>query len=100
MLILNPRLPEEVSSLEATVRYRHHILDLRITQEMLCVSSRLVTANPIAVAYRGQSREIGPGQTLTFRLIPEIKPDRPQREREQERAREERASEEREGESA
>ncbi len=93
-LILNPRLPEEVTALEASLRYRRQILDLRITQDELRVSSRMVTASPIAVAYRGQSREISPGQTHVFKLIPEIKPDRPQRAREQERARDERASQE------
>jgi alpha,alpha-trehalase len=88
MLSLNPRLPDEVAALEATIRYRAHILDIRVTQDRLTVASRMVTAPPIAVAYRGQSREIAPGQTIHFRLIPEIKPDRPERERELERVRE------------
>jgi alpha,alpha-trehalase len=88
VLFLNPRLPDEVGALEATVRYREHILDLHVTQDCLTVASRMVTAAPITVSYRGQSREISPGQKIAFRLIPEIKPDRAEREREQERARE------------
>jgi len=84
-LIFNPRLPEEVVRLKSTVRFRRQILDFEITQEELKVSSRSMTAYPVTIAYRGQSREISPGQTYLFRLIPEIKPDRPQREREQER---------------
>lgn len=84
-LMLNPRLPEEVTRLEATVRYRRQTLDLEITQEHLTVSSRVMTGHPITVAYRGHTREISPGQCFTFRLIPEIKPDRGEREREQQR---------------
>jgi len=84
-LLLNPRLPEEVERLEATVRYRGQVLDLDITQDCLKVSSRIMTAYPVTVSYRGQSRQISPGQSFNFRLIPEIKPDRTARERAQER---------------
>ena len=84
-LIFNPRLPDEVERLRSTVRFRRQILDFEITQETLTVSSRPMTAHPVSIAYRGQEREISPGQTSTFRLIPEIKPDREEREREQER---------------
>jgi len=84
-LIFNPRLPEEVERLKSTVRFRRQILDFEITQEELKVSSRSMTAHPVTIAYRGQSREISPGQTYLFRLIPEIKSDRPEREREQQR---------------
>ncbi len=86
-LHINPRLPEEVERLRSTVRFRRQILDLEITQRELKVSSRPMTAYPITITYRGHSREVGPGQTFTFRLIPEIKPDRIAREREQERVR-------------
>lgn len=85
ILMLNPRLPDEVRQLESTVHYRRQILDLKITQESLTVSSRVMTAHPVTIAYRGQTREISPGQSFTFRLTPERKTDRCERAREQER---------------
>jgi trehalose/maltose hydrolase-like predicted phosphorylase len=88
-LMLNPRLPEEVQRLEAVVRYRRQILDLEMTQDCLSVSSRVMTAHPITVAYRGQTREMSPGQSFTFRLVAETKSDRKERERDQARVREE-----------
>ncbi|WP_375260811.1 glycoside hydrolase family 65 protein [Palleronia sp.] len=92
-LVFNPRLPDEVQRLSSTLRFRRQILDFEITQEELTVSSRVMTAHPITIAYRGQSREISPGQSFTFALIPEIKPDRTAREHEQERVRQEHAAE-------
>jgi alpha,alpha-trehalase len=72
--------------LRSTVRFRRQILDFEITQEEVTVTSRPMTAHPVTISYRGQDREISPGQSFTFRLIPEIKPDRAAREREQQRA--------------
>jgi alpha,alpha-trehalase len=86
-LLFNPRLPEEVERLRSTVRFRRQILDFEITQEELTVTSRPMTAHPVTISYRGQGREMSPGQSFSFRLIPEIKPDRSEREREQERIR-------------
>ncbi len=72
VLMFNPRLPAEVKRLDAEIRYRGQLLDLDVTQETLTVSSRTMTANPVTIAYRGQTREISPGQTFSFRLVPEI----------------------------
>ncbi|MEF2553590.1 glycosyl hydrolase family 65 protein [Aurantimonas sp. A2-1-M11] len=96
VLMLNPRLPDEVQRLDATVRYRRQILDLKITQECLTVSSRVATAHPVTISYRGRTREMSPGQSFTFRLVPEAKPDRSEREREQERVQKEAAPAEQE----
>ena len=87
-LILNPRLPDQLERLVTTVHYRGQILDLDITQKRLTVTSRVLTAHPITVNYRGQSREMSPGQCFEFVLVPETKPDRAARKREQERIRE------------
>ncbi|MDG4647830.1 glycosyl hydrolase family 65 protein [Roseibacterium sp. SDUM158017] len=84
-LVFNPRLPEEVERLRSTVRFRRQILDFEITQDRLTVTSRPMTAHPVTISYRGQSRDMSPGQSFTFRLIPEIKPDREDRERAQKR---------------
>lgn len=78
-LVLNPRLPEEVTRLETTVRYRRQILDLAVTQEALTVSSRSMSAPPVTIAYRGHVRDISPGQSFTFGLVREARPDRPAR---------------------
>jgi hypothetical protein len=45
-----------------------------------------MTARPITIAYCSHIRELIPGQSFTFDLEEENKPDRIAREREQERA--------------
>jgi alpha,alpha-trehalase len=86
VLAFNPRLPDEVQQMSATLRYRRHTLDMEITQDCLTISSRLMIALPITIAYRSHIRELSPGQSFTFDLVEEHKPDRIAREREQERA--------------
>jgi alpha,alpha-trehalase len=70
VLTFNPRLPAELAGLTTSVRYRGQVLDVRVTHDCLEISSRPFTAYPITIAYRGHVREISPGQTFTFRLIP------------------------------
>ena len=69
VLTFNPQLPRELSSLKSTVRYRGQTLDIEVTHEKLRISSRLFTAYPITIAYRGRVREISPGQSFEFRLV-------------------------------
>jgi alpha,alpha-trehalase len=69
VLTFNPRLPQELKSLNTSVRYRGQVLDLKVTHDCLEISSRPFTAYPITISYRGHVREISPGQTFTFRLI-------------------------------
>ena len=76
VLTFNPRLPDELTRLGTTVRYRGQILDLEVTHDKLCVSSRPFTAHPITIAYRGHVREISPGQRYEFRLIAKRERDR------------------------
>jgi len=64
-----------------------------VDQARLTVSSRVMTASPVVIAYRGHAREISPGQSFTFELVREVKPDRPARESEQRRTRAEHAEE-------
>jgi alpha,alpha-trehalase len=75
-LTFNPRLPDELTCLRTTVRYRGQTLDLEVTHDKLCVSSRPFTAYPITIAYRGHVREISPGQRYEFRLVPGKERDR------------------------
>jgi alpha,alpha-trehalase len=70
VLTFNPRLPDELTGLRTTVRYRGQILDVEVTPDRLAVSSRPFTAYPITIAYRGHVREVIPGQRYEFRLIP------------------------------
>jgi alpha,alpha-trehalase len=69
VLHIDPCLPSELKRLRTQVRYRRHILDLEIDQEILRVSSRPFTAAPVTIAYRGHFRDISPGQSHTFRLV-------------------------------
>jgi len=69
VLTFNPRLPDELTRLRTTVRYRGQTLDLEVTHDKLRVASRPFTAYPITIAYRGQVREISPGQRYEFRLV-------------------------------
>ena len=87
MLMFNPRLPDDVFQMNATLRYRRHTLDVEVNRDCLTVSSRIMTAQPICIAYREHSRQLSPGQSFTFKLVQEYKPDRPARERAQEQAR-------------
>lgn len=68
-LNFNPLLPDELASLQVTIHYRWHTLDVTVTEKNLTVSSRHCTAPPITIAYRGHVRKISPGQSFTFRLI-------------------------------
>jgi alpha,alpha-trehalase len=69
VLHLNPSLPEQFDRLEMRIRYRRQILDIGIDRERLTVTSRRFTAAPITVVYRGQVREMSPGDSYAFRLV-------------------------------
>ena len=86
VLTFNPRLPEELTSLRTTVRYRGQTLDLKVTHDKLCVSSRPFTAYPITIAYRGHVREISPGQRYEFRLVHQKEHARAELQRRQQEA--------------
>ena len=70
ILHLDPNLPEEIERLTTHIRYRRQILDLDINHERARISSRAFTSTPITIAYRGEVREISPGQELSFHLVP------------------------------
>jgi alpha,alpha-trehalase len=69
VLHIDPSLPHELERLTTQVRYRRHVFDLEIDQEILRVSSRPVAAAPVTIAYRGHFRDISPGQSYQFRLV-------------------------------
>ena len=69
VLHFNPSLPEPVARLSMRIRYRRQTLDVEIDREVLRITSRQFTAAPITVAYRGQFREMSPGDSYSFRLV-------------------------------
>jgi len=81
VLTFNPLLPEELTCLNTTVRYRGQTLDIAVTHDCLRISSRLFTAYPITIAYRGHVREISPGQRYEFRLVTRKEREHPAKQR-------------------
>ncbi len=69
VLHFNPSLPEQLDRLTMRVRYRRQVLDVEVDRAVLKITSRRFTALPITVAYRGQFRELSPGDSYSFRLI-------------------------------
>ncbi|NBC33052.1 MAG: hypothetical protein GVY13_10290 [Alphaproteobacteria bacterium] len=68
-LSFNPMLPQELTGLKATIRYRQHLLDVAIDQESLRIASRPAAIDTITILYRGQARQLAPGGHIAFRLI-------------------------------
>jgi len=69
VLHFNPCLPPEMTGIRFRLRYRRQILDIDVNHDRLRIASRPFTAPPITIAYRGQFRDISPGQAYEFRLI-------------------------------
>ncbi|HKU42829.1 MAG TPA: glycosyl hydrolase family 65 protein, partial [Polyangiales bacterium] len=68
VLRLNPRLPAEVSRLDLHIRYRGHMLDLKLTRDALTISGRERGA-PIRLEWKNELHEFA-GGTRVFRLDP------------------------------
>jgi alpha,alpha-trehalase len=69
-LYLNPMLPTELDCISTSLRYRDHTLAITVDQEEVTIASRFSTAEPIRVAYRGQTRILSPNMQVCFRLVP------------------------------
>ena len=70
VLHLDPNLPEDIERLTTHIRYRRQILDLDINHARARITSRAFTSTPVTIAYRGEVREISPGQEASFHLVP------------------------------
>jgi len=68
-LHFNPCLPRNVTRIHLRIRYRRHLLEIEVDHATLTIESRPVAAHPIAVAYRGQQRDLLPGRRCQFRLL-------------------------------
>jgi beta-phosphoglucomutase family hydrolase len=62
ILILNPLLPKSISRICFHIRYRHHWLDLELTQENVMVKSLTSRARPIMVMIKDEIIRLYPGK--------------------------------------
>jgi alpha,alpha-trehalase len=69
VLHFDPALPAGLGRVKVRLRYRRQILDVEVDHDLLAISSRPFTANPITISYRGHFRNVAPGDSYRFRLI-------------------------------
>jgi alpha,alpha-trehalase len=68
VLRFNPHLPEELESVEFSIRYRQHWINIRLTSRKLCISSRKHDIPPIRVGVPWRQCMLQPGGTVEFDL--------------------------------
>jgi trehalose/maltose hydrolase-like predicted phosphorylase/beta-phosphoglucomutase-like phosphatase (HAD superfamily) len=68
VLRFDPALPPQVKQLRFSVHYRHHRLDVTLTEDHLEVSSRPGEGRPIQVVVHDQTVELVPGARHEFSL--------------------------------
>jgi trehalose/maltose hydrolase-like predicted phosphorylase len=68
VLRFNPAIPEEFQALEFEIHYRGHRLQVRITREILRLSTIPSAVAPIQVGFRDEVVELGPGSTREWSL--------------------------------
>ena len=81
VLYFDPALPADLGRVKARLRYRQHVLDIDVNHDVLRISSRPFTANPISIAYRGRFRDLAPGDSCEFRLLKPEERDRDENRR-------------------
>lgn len=67
-LLLNPYWPEALGTLAFAIRYREHVLELRISGAEIEVAACPGAQEPIEVACRGEVAELHAGSSVAFRL--------------------------------
>ena len=70
VLWLNPFWPKSLGTLEFSILYRDHLITLSIADDTVRVSSGPGSFPPVRVGYRGEFRDLNPGQSLAFSLSP------------------------------
>jgi len=68
VLRFEPALPPQVKQVRFSIHYRHHRLDVVLTEDSLEVSSRPGEGRPIKVLVRDQTVELVPGASHQFSL--------------------------------
>lgn len=66
ILYLNPRLPQELSKLDLSLRYRDHTLSLNITQQEMVVLAAPSAAAPISISVNNHLYELCAGEVKRF----------------------------------
>jgi alpha,alpha-trehalase len=69
ILHFDPSLPDDLRRIRVRIRYRRHVLVVDVDHDRLRIDSLAVTSVPVRVAYRGQDRELAPGDRCEFRLL-------------------------------
>ncbi|AOY87441.1 trehalose 6-phosphate phosphorylase [Marinobacter salinus] len=68
VLWLNPSLPEGLSSLTLTIRYRQHVLGFHITPSRVRISTEPCAEKPIKIGIVTDVNEFQPGEVREFQL--------------------------------
>jgi trehalose/maltose hydrolase-like predicted phosphorylase len=68
VLWLNPFWPKSLGTLEFSIFYRDHLITLSIADHVVRISTGPGNFPPVRVGYRGQQRDLAPGQSLAFPL--------------------------------
>ncbi len=68
VLWLNPSIPDAISSLEMTLRYRGHSLNLRLTRKLLEVRALEGNASAIRIGFLDEVHPIAAGETKRIAL--------------------------------
>jgi alpha,alpha-trehalase len=69
VLWFNPAIPEEIRALEFEIHYRGHRLQVRITPEVLRLSTIPSAVSPISVGFRDELVELPPGSIQEWSLV-------------------------------
>lgn len=78
-LIINPRLPSELTRFDLRIYYRGHWLDLRLKADELVVHCRGGTGGPVTMVVGEERFDFPVGSVRAFRLgsgAPVVMPDR------------------------
>ncbi|PTL75785.1 glycoside hydrolase family 65 protein [Vitiosangium sp. GDMCC 1.1324] len=73
VLHFNPNLPEGMTRLKFSLRYRRFLVEVEITQDKLVLNSRWQSSEPLEFALRGERHQLLPCETREFPIArPEV----------------------------
>jgi trehalose/maltose hydrolase-like predicted phosphorylase len=65
-LRFDPALPAEVKHLRFSIHYRSNRLDISLASDRMSVICRPGRAAPVTILVRGETRQLGPGESAEF----------------------------------
>ncbi|MGD2246155.1 MAG: glycosyl hydrolase family 65 protein [Candidatus Aminicenantes bacterium] len=68
VLWFNPMLPEKLTSIHLTIRYRDHTLLIKVSQNIMSIRSVKAAAKPINIGFRDRVYELQPEESKEFEL--------------------------------